>query len=246
MVIPPWLTSLYETFIGIFTGTVRVTFLVVLILFVTKFLWDILSDWLFKDVKKYFNYLFFPGAFFHQLAHSLVIKLFGYKVKVNFHMSYGLRDISSQSLTGELKNVVHAFFIGIAPLFNFVIVALLIQFHPEFIAFFEYANFSLGNWFIIYLIVCFAYFGMPDFSDLMLPFTTATARHAEIIFLLMVGFFSFVIAISLWGWFIPLINLIIYSIVLIYLAEKEFFTRRKTPIQDGFEPKDDSIDKKPQ
>ncbi|MBY9002222.1 MAG: hypothetical protein KGD64_14980, partial [Candidatus Heimdallarchaeota archaeon] len=243
--IPPLLVSLYETFLGIFTGTVRLTFLVVLIIFLTKLLWDIISDWIFKDVKKYLNYLFFPGAFFHQLAHTLVIKLFGHQVRVNFHMSYSLRDISSQSMSGELKNVYQAFLIGIAPLFNFVFVALLIQFHPEFIAFFEYANFNLGNWFIIYLIVCFTYFGMPDFSDLMLPFTTATARHAEIIFLLIVGFFGFVISISLWGWFIPLLNFIIYCIVLIYLAEKEFFTKRNIPIKDGFEPKEDSSDKKP-
>jgi len=112
MAVPPILISMYEALVGIFTGTVRLTVLVVITLFITKFFWDILTDWIFGRIKKYLNFLAFPGAFFHQLFHSLAIKMLGYKVKVNFHMSFALRDVTSQSLSGELRNVYHAFLIG--------------------------------------------------------------------------------------------------------------------------------------
>jgi len=78
---------------------------------------------------------------------------------------------------------------------------------------------------------------MPDFSDLMLPFTTLTARHAELVFLLIVGVFCLVIAISYWGWLIPFLNFLLYCIVLIYLAKKQFFEKRTQPISKGFDVK---------
>lgn len=235
MPIPPILTNMYEALVGIFTGTVRLTILVVFTLFITKFLWDLLTDMLFKNIKKYLNLLAFPGAFFHQLFHSLAIKMLGYQVKVNFHMSFALRDVASQSLSGELKNSFHAFLIGIAPIFNFVFAALLIYFHKDFKAFFQSVDFIYGQWMIAYLIFCLIYFGMPDFSDLMLPFTTLTARHSELIFLFIVGVFCLVIAISYWGWLIPFINFLLYCIVLLYLAKKQFFERRASPIAKGFD-----------
>ena len=235
MSVPPIITNMYEALVGIFTGTIRITFLVILVLFITKFLWDLITDWLFKNIKKYLNYLAFPGAFMHQLFHSLAIKMLGYKVKVNFHMSFSLRDVTSQSLSGELKNVWHAWIIGVAPIFNFAIAALLIHFHPDFKEFFIWIDFPYGQWIIAYLIFCFIYFGMPDFSDLMLPFTTLTARHVELVFLLIAGFFCFVIAVGVWGWLIPLINFLLYCIVLIYLAQKQYFERRFKQISRGFD-----------
>jgi len=170
------------------------------------------------------------------LWHSLAIRMLGYDIKVSFHMSMTLRDVSSQSLSGDLKNVWHALLIGIAPLMNIVVVILLIQFHPDLIAFFNWIDFPVGRWLIVYLIVCFSFFALPDFADLLLPFTVSTAKHAELIFLFLVGSFSFIIAIGVWGYFIPLINYILFCIVLIYLAEKEVFNRKAKPIKKGFEP----------
>ena len=236
MAVPPIILDAYEALVGIFTGAARITFLAILALFVTKFLFDILTDWLFKDLKKYLNILFFPGSWFHMLWHSLMIKILGYDVKVSYHMSMTLRDVSSQSLSGDLKNVYHAFLIGIAPIMNFAVIAVLLIFNKDFKNFFVWVDFPAGYYFIIYLIICFVYFGLPDFADLLLPFTTATAKHAELIFLLLFGFFSFVIAVGVWGYFIPLINLILYVIVLIYLAEKRVFDRSYKPFKKGFEP----------
>jgi len=236
MAIPPIVTDSYEALASIFTGAAKVTFLAIFALFVTKFIWDVISDWLLKDVKKYLNIIFFPGSWFHMLWHSLAIKLLGYEVKVNFHMSMTLRDVSSQSLSGDLKNVWHALLIGIAPLMNFGVVFILCWFHGDFINFFIWVEFPPGRWLIVYLIISFVYFGLPDFADLLLPFTTATAKHVELIFLLLVGFISFVIAMGVWGYFIPLINFIAYCIVLIYLAQKQVFDRKTDTIQKGFEP----------
>jgi len=236
MAVPPILVDTYEALVGVFTGAARITFLAILALFITKFFFDILTDWLFKDIKKYFNILFFPGSWSHQLWHSLMIRILGYDVKVSFHMSMTLRDVASQSISGDLKNVYHAFLIGIAPLMNFALVIVLLVFNKDFKDFFVWADFPAGHYLIVYLIICFVYFGLPDFADLMLPFTTATAKHAELIFLLLFGFISFVIAIGIWGYFIPLINLILYIIALIYLAEKKVFDRSFKPFKKGFEP----------
>lgn len=236
MAIPPFILDIYESFVGIFTGAARITFLALLALFIAKFLFDVLSDWLFRGLKKYLNIIFFPGSFFHMLWHSLAIRMLGYDIKVSFHMSMTLRDVSSQSISGDLKNVFHALIIGIAPLMNIVVVILLIQFHPDLIAFFNWINFPVGRWLIVYLIVCFCFFALPDFADLLLPFTTATAKHAEFIFLFLVGFFCFIVAIGVWGYFLPLINFLLYCIALIYLAEKEVFNRKIKPFKKGFEP----------
>ncbi len=245
MSVPPILADMYNSLVGIFTGTVRITFLVILVIFLSKFFWDIITDWLFKNIKKYLNYLAFPGSFMHQLWHTLVIKMLGFQVKVNYHMSFSLRDVSSASLSGEIKNVWQAFLIGVAPIMNFIFAALLIYFHPEIKSFFIWVEFPYGQWVVAYLIFCLIYFGMPDFADLMLPFTTATARHAELIFLFIVGFFSFIVATAVWGYFIPLLNFILYCIVLVYLAEKRFFERRRIkPISKGFEPPKQSENEK--
>ncbi|MHA1667510.1 MAG: hypothetical protein ACTSUR_02535 [Candidatus Heimdallarchaeaceae archaeon] len=241
MAIPPLIENLFSLLKGIFTGTVGLTFLAILTLFITKIVWDFIFDLFLKNVKKYLDILFLPGSFLHKLWHSLVIKMLGYKVKVNFHMSFTLGDVSSQSISGEIKNTFHAFLIGIAPILNFGFVAVLIHFHPDFTAFFELVNFQpYGEILIIYLIVCFVYFGLPDWGDLTLPFTTATAKHSEIIFLLIAGFICFIIAMSIWGWLIPLINYILYCIVLIYLAEKKAFEQKVSPIEQGFEGKDNT------
>ncbi len=236
MAVPPIIVDTYEALVGVFTGAARITFLAIFALFMTKLLWDILTDWLFKDIKKYLNIIFFPGSWCHMLWHSLMIRLLGYDVKVSFHMSMTLRDVTSQSLSGDLKNVYHAFLIGIAPLMNFVVVILLLIFNQDFKNFFDWVDFSAGYYIIVYLIICFVYFGLPDFADLLLPFTTATAKHAELIFLLLFGIFSFVIAIGVWGYFIPLINFILYVIALIYLAQKRVFDRSYKPFKKGFEP----------
>ena len=236
MAVPPFFLAIYEAFVGIFTGAASITVLALLALFVAKFIFDILTDWLFKGLKKYLNILFFPGSWFHMLWHSLAIRVLGYDIRVSFHMSMTLRDVSSQSLSGDLKNVWHALLIGIAPLMNIVIVVLLIHFHQDFRNFFDWINFPLGKWLIIYLIICFCFFALPDFADLLLPFTTATAKHAELIFLFLFGSFSFIIAIGVWGYFIPLINYILFCVALIYLAEKEVFNRKAKPIKKGFEP----------
>ena len=244
MSVPPILADMYNSLVGIFTGTVRITFLVILVLFLSKFLWDIITDWLFNNIKKYLNYLAFPGSFMHQLWHVLVIKMLGLQVRVNFHLSYNLRDISSANLLGDIKNVWQAFLIGIAPMMNFAFAAVLIHYHGDIKAFFIWVDFPYGQWMIAYLIFCLIYFGMPDFSDLMLPFTTATAKHAELIFLFIVGFFTFVIATAVWGYFIPLLNFILYCIVLVYLAQKRSFEKREIkPISKGFEPPKTSEDK---
>jgi hypothetical protein len=235
MAVPPILVEIYEALAGIFTGAARITFLAILILLLTKFFFDIITDWLFKDIKKYFYIFFFPGSWSHQLWHSLVIRMLGYDVRVNFHMSMTLRDVTSQSLSGDLNKVSHAFLIGIAPVMNFVIVIILLIFNVDFKNFFVWIDFSWGYLLIVYLIISFVYFGLPDFADLMLPFTTATAKNAELIFLLLFGIINFIIGMGIWGYLIPLINLILYVIACIYLAEKKVFDRSFKPFKKGFE-----------
>ena len=242
MAIPPIIVETYEALAGIFTGTARITFLAILALFVTKFVFDFLMDWIFKSTRKYINFLFFPGSFLHQLWHSLVIKSLGYDIRINFSMSVYFGDISSQSLSGNLKSIFHAFLIGMAPLMNLAITAILIIFNQEFHDYFVWVGFPFGQVLRIYLIICFVYFALPDWGDLMLPFTTATARSSEIIFLLMIGFINYIIAISIWGWFIPLIGLILYIIAIIYLAKKKTFDRSFKPFKKGFEASEDETD----
>jgi len=243
MAIPPILVEIYEALAGIFTGAVGLTFLAVLGLFLSKMLFDFLMDWLFKNNRKYLNILFFPGSFMHQLWHSLVIRLFGHDIRVNFSMSVYFPDISSTSMFGNLKSVWEAFLIGIAPIMNLSIAAVLIIFNTEFHDYFVWVDFPLGQALRIYLIICFVYFALPDWGDLMLPFQTATAKHSEVLFLLMIGFINFVIAMSLWGYLIPLINLILYVIAVIYLAYKKIFDRTQSDIRKGFDVKEDEEEK---
>ena len=235
MAIPPILVEIYEALAGIFTGAVGITFLTILALFLSKFIFDFLMDWIFKSVRKYIDILFFPGSFFHQLWHSLMIRILGYGTRVNFSMSVHFRDISSVSLIGELRSIFHAFLIGLAPILNLGITAVLLVFNQEFHDYFVWVNFPLGQALRIYLIICFVYFALPDWGDLMLPFQTATAHYSEIMFLLMIGFINFVIAISIWGWGIPLIGLILYIIAVIYLAQKNVFDGTVKPFKKGFE-----------
>lgn len=97
MAVPPIIQEAYEAFLGIFKGTVGITFTAVFILFVLRYLFDIVVDWIFGGLKKYLEILFFPGTFLHKLWHSLAAKMLGYKLRVNFHMR------SSDSFIRELK-----------------------------------------------------------------------------------------------------------------------------------------------
>lgn len=220
---------------GIFTGVVKVTFLVILLVFVLKLLFEIISEWLLKGLKKYLKWIFLPGSFMHTFSHALAIRFLGYDVRVNFHMSFTLDDMSSMSLSGDLKNTWHAFLIGFAPLLNIVVVLLLIQFHESCRIYFEFINFPPGEWLIIYLKISFILFALPDFGDITLLFVTATAKHTELLFLAMVSFFCYVIAIPVWGYLIPSINYALFNVVLLYLAKKRFFTRSKDKITKSFD-----------
>ncbi|MHA1224839.1 MAG: hypothetical protein ACTSP3_16605 [Candidatus Heimdallarchaeaceae archaeon] len=67
MAVPPLIENLFSLLKGIFTGTVGLTFLVILTLFITKIIWDFIFDLFLKNVKKYLDILFLPGSFFHKL-----------------------------------------------------------------------------------------------------------------------------------------------------------------------------------
>ncbi|MHA1685302.1 MAG: hypothetical protein ACTSYD_02715 [Candidatus Heimdallarchaeaceae archaeon] len=238
MTVPLWLGAILNILNDAFVGTIKWSFFVVAVLFAARLLFDLIIDTFLHNIKRYFHIIFLPGAFFHQLWHSLVIKLLGYQIKVNFHMSFALRDIPSQSLQGELRNPFHAFLIGTAPLLNFGLFALLKFLQNYFNNFFNGTNFPIGKYFMIYLLVSLLFFGLPDINDLLLPFYSATAYQSELIFLLMMGFIGFVVAIAYWGWFIPLINFLLYCIALIYLAEQHYFKKRvQSVVKDAFEEK---------
>ena len=155
MAIPPLLVEIYEALAGIFTGAVGFTFLAVLGLFLSKIIFDLLLGFIPSGFRTYLEYFFFPGSFMHQLWHSIAIKTLGYEVRVNFSMSVHFKDISSTSLIGNLRSILHAFLIGVAPIMNLGIAAVLIIFNKEFSDFFIWAEFPFGQVLRIYLIICF-------------------------------------------------------------------------------------------
>ncbi len=226
---------------GIFTGSIQITLLVILTLFFLRFLWEILMDLLFKDVKRYINWFFFFGSFLHLLWHALIIKLLGYEVKVNFNMYMLSEDFASQSLSGDLKNVWHAFLIGIAPLINFIFLIFFLHFSQEIEQYFTWIGMQGSFLLVLYIKICLIFFGLPELSDLLLPFTTATAKHSEAIFLFLIGLFCFIIALGIWGWLIPLINFLIYSGVVLYLISQNYFTKRNQTITKGFDADAETI-----
>ncbi|MHA1400975.1 MAG: hypothetical protein ACTSQE_11565 [Candidatus Heimdallarchaeaceae archaeon] len=222
---------LWDTLVSIFTGTVKISLLVFALLFLTKFLVDIMIP---RKLETFLNIVFFPGSFMHQVIQTIAIRACGYDVKVNFHLAFD-RDYASQSIKGELKKVSHAVVIGLSPLLNFALVACLVIFASDIKGMFMMLSFPFGDIFRIYLLLAFTFFAIPDIQDLMLPFYTITASYSEIIGLLMIGLIFFVFAIGVWGSLIPLINFCIYCITLIYLTQKGFFSQEKKKFFKGFD-----------
>ncbi len=226
--------NLYEFIVGIFTFTTGFSFLVIVCIFGLKLLFDMLRDWLFGDLVKYLNVFFLPGSFFHQLFHSLAIRILGYDVSVVYSMNLVKGDYSAQRLRGELKNVWHAFLIGYAPLLNFLLVVLLITNNNQILYFYYLIGINNGIWVNIYLLIALIFFGLPDYGDQTLPFATITAHHGEFSILLFFGVFFLIVGISVWGYLIPLINFALYLMFIIWLASQNYFAAETHSVFHNF------------
>ncbi len=204
----------------IFLGTVQLTFLVFILLFLMRIIIDALLP---NKLESLLNILFFPGSFMHQTLQSLAIKACGYQVKVNYHMAFD-RDYASQSIKGDLKNVIHALIIGLSPSLNYVFVVVLIYFAHDINNLSHAVNFPLGSIVRIYLLASFAFFGVPDIQDFMLPFYTVTANYSEIVILVIISLIFFIYSLGVYGWLIPTLNLISFAIVIVYLLQAGQFS----------------------
>jgi len=208
---------IWETIVAIFTGTASLSFFVILLLLFLRFLLDAFIP---SKLQMLLNILFFPGSFMHQVIQTIAVRACGYDVKVNFHMAFD-RDYASQSIKGDLTHVSHAAFIGLSPFLNMGLVIAILKFSNDISGIFlKFGMPLMGTFLKIYLLLCFAFFSIPDVQDLMLPFYTLTVGYSEFIALLMVSLLFFVFAVGVWGWLIPSINFLFFMIFVLYLVKR--------------------------